>query len=824
MNLSHSPHSKRSVHPLRLLGLACTCWAAVGAEVLWVEDFNTDGSVGPNPRYTVTGGFKSEPPHDPANVANANDQIGPVYWTRNVEVSYVGVPAPTAGRRALLAWDGSITPGSAGTSGGSPELFRLVENAVKWLAKEKAGASVVFTPNAAAAQGLADYLTQRGYAVSDDDGVTSDTAYPADVIIKGPGGSPSRFAQARQGVLVFSALDHDDMLTSSIGVTADFQPGNGTIVTPSHPVAAGVPATFPVADLSYTWNLMGDILPGNAITVATFVRRIPPTVASLADVEAMAAGTKQATKSSGTVTELDFSDGSPGDWFSDYPLPGGAAGLWGLVAKGRINVATAGRYSFALGMDDGARLRIDANRNGLGPEDNVIVEDAAGGHRARYGEVTFAAPGQYDFEVLAFNSGGAGDIEMSVSTQAGGGDTSPINSGTWELLGMTTGAVSLSGSIAVDVYVPTGPDQEVTVPLLVLLNGPTDTPSGSVFGGGPFTGFEGTGFFAGSGLNKWLVEEIGSLGGYRSVQLRPVNVTGKTNVKVTVALAATFLDFETSDFLDIIAYPNGVGGPEVRLARFSAPSGAVKYFADIDHGNQPRLGLEFQDVTYDVPAGATSLVIEIRAATTWWNEIVGIDNIRVTAGVVSTPIRLEGIARAGNAVELTWSGGTAPFLVQGSMALPGNFQDLLTTASRNARLPLAAPATFYRIQDAATKTVSLYAATLTGAAERPTPVETPARGAGWATLDGNRLTWWITYQDLKGPLTMAHIHGPADANSAAGVIVNLNPTPGATSGVITGTAEVGQTVIDAIRQGQAYFNLHTTVHGGGEIRGQLGAP
>lgn len=800
--------------------------SAVAAEVLYVEDFNTDGSVGPNPRYTVVGGFKSEPPHDPNNVANATDQIGPVYWARNTEVSYVGVPAPTAGRRALLAWDGAIAPGSVDTLGGSPELFRLVENTVKWLARDKPNASVVFTPNAAAAQGLADYLTLRGYAVSDDDGVTSDTAYPADVIIKAPGGSPSRFAQAPQGVLVFSALDHDDMLTSSIGTTATFQPGNGTLTAPTHPVAAGVPATFPVADLAYNWNLMGDILPGGATTVATMIRRIPPTVASLADVDAMAAGTKQATKTSDTVTELDFSDGSPGDWSWDYPVPGGATGLWGLVARGRLNVKTAGRYSFALGMDDGARLRIDVNKNGFGPEDNVIVEDATGGHRARYGDVTFATAGLYDFEVVMFNSGGAGSIEMSVSTQAGGGDTSAINSGSWELLGQTSGNVALSGNIAVDVYVPTGPDEEVTVPLLVLLNGPTDTPPGSVFGGGPFSGFEGTGFFAGSGLNKWNPEPIGDLGGYRTVRLQPVNVAGKENVKLTVALAATFLDFETSDFLDIIAYPQGVGGPEVRLARFSAPTGNDKYFVDIDHGNAHRLGLEFQDVTYDVPAGATSLVIEIRAATTWWNEIVGFDNIRITAGaLVSPPLRIERVAKgAGNRLELVCSGGTLPFLVQGTTALPGNWVDLLTVNSRSFNLPRVGDTAVFRLVDATSKNVQLFAAVLTGAAERPNPVDTPATGEGWAALDGDTLTWYVVYRDLKGPLTLSHIHGPADANSAAGVIVDLTPTPGATRGVISGSALVGQTVKDALTQGRAYFNIHTTVHGGGEIRGQLGPP
>lgn len=678
----------------RFAGLTLAAALPASAETLLQEDFNTDGSAGPNPRYTITGGFKSEPPHPAENIdGTAADQTGPIYWARNTEVSFVGVPAPTAGRRALLAWDGTIAPGSVDIVGGSSEVFRLVENTVKWLARDKANASVVFTPTLAAAQGLADYLTLRGYQVSEDDGVSSDTAYPADVIIKAPGGSPSRFALAPQGVLIFSALDHDDMLTSSIGSTASFQPGPGTLVTPTHPVAAGVPASFPVADMPYNWNLMGDILPGGATTVATMVRVIPPTVANLADVDAMAAGTKEATKASGTATELDFSDGSPGDWFADNTLPGGATGLWGLVARGKLNVKTAGRYSFALGMDDGARLRIDKNRNGLGAEDNVIVEDATGGHRARYGDVEFTATGLYDFEVTVFNSGGAGGIEMSVSTQAGGDDTSPINGGTWELLGWGTGPVELSGTIAVDSYVPGGPDQEVTVPLLVLLNGPTDTPPGSVFGGGAFNGFEGTGFFGGAGLNKWLPERIADLGGYRSVRLNPVNVAGKQNVKLTIALAASFLDFETSDFLDIIAYPNGTGGSEVRLARFSAPDGNTKYFVDVDHGNSHKLGLTFQDVTYDVPAGATQLVIEIRATTSWWNEIVGFDNIRVTAGTEAPTLA---VSRDASDVVVTFTG-----TLQSADAVNGPWSDVSGNPTSPLRIPRAGQAAqqFYRARN-----------------------------------------------------------------------------------------------------------------------------
>lgn len=675
---------KRLLVPLvsrcRCPALACLTFATAvtaGAETVYQEGFNTDGSVGPTPRYTVIGGFKSEPPHDANDVASAADMVGPVYWARNTEVSYVGVPAPTKGRRAVLAWAGTIDANTV-----SADTLKLLANTVKWLAKDKPNAAVVFSPNQAAAQGLADYLASLGYNVSDDDGFSSDTAYPADVIVKAPGGaSPSRFVNAPQGVLDFSAADHDDMLTSSIGATAQFETGDGQIVATNHPVAAGVPATFPVVTGSFNWNLIGDILPGGATTVATFIRKTPPTVASLADVDAMAAGTKPAAKASDTSTTLDYYDNSAGDWPVDNPLPGGVTGLWGLVAKGKLNVKAAGTYSFALGMDDGARLRIDKNKNGLGPEDNVIVEDAAGGHRARYGDVSFPAAGLYDFEVTAFNSGGAGDIEMSVSLQAGGGDTSAITSGNWEPLGLTSGQVELSGSITADTYVPTGPVAETTLPLLVLLNGPTDTPPGSVFGGGPFSGFEGTGFFAGSGLNKWNREPIADLGGYRAVQLKPVNVAGKSNVKLTIALAATFLDFETSDFLDLMVYPNGLASPAVRLARFSAPNDASKYFVDVDHGNTHRLGLEFQDVTYDVPAGATDLVVEVRAATTWWNEIVGFDNIRITAG--SEPPTIA-VAREGTDVVLTFTGK-----LQSAPAPTGPWVDVPGAPTSPLRLPKA---------------------------------------------------------------------------------------------------------------------------------------
>jgi hypothetical protein len=498
-----------------------------------------------------------------------------------------------------------------------------------------------------------------------------------------------------------SSLDHDDMLLSSIGATATFTAQSAAVTAASHPIANGLPATLQLPEGNRTWNLLGDILPGGATTVATMTRSIPPTAASIAQVERLASGEEPADTFTESVTEFDFSDASSGEYFLDYPIPGGASGVWGMIATGKLNVTQAGTYSFALGIDDGARLRIDTNRNGLGEEDDVIVEDAAGAHRLVHGDATFSAPGLYDFEVVVFNSGGGGNVEMSVSIQEGGGDTSDIFSGTWELLGATSGAVGLSGAIQVNVYVPTGPDQEVTVPLLMALNGPDDTPPGAVFGGGPFEGYEGTGFFGGAGLNKWLIEPIENLDGYRSVRLNPVNVAGKENVKVTIALAATFLDFETSDFLDIIVYPNGAQSEPVTLARFSAPNDATKYFVDMTHGGTTQLGLMFQDFTYDVPPGATDLIVEIRSFTSWWNEIVAFDNIRVTAGALAEDLSLGALQITDTTVELTWTGGQSPFVIQHTPGFPAAWSNVLTNNGNSASVPRSGDAGFYRVQSGA---------------------------------------------------------------------------------------------------------------------------
>lgn len=117
-----------------------------------------------------------------------------------------------------------------------------------------------------------------------------------------------------------------------------------------------------------------------------------------------------------------------------------------------------------------------------------------------------------------------------------------------------------------------------------------------------------------------------------------------------------------------------------------------------------------------------------------------------------------------------------------------------------------------------------YGSRLNGFNERPTMVTTP--GSGWATaaLVGRELHFNLKYQDLGTTATMSHIHGRADAQAAAGILVDLGSfTLGGfgTSGSLAGKAMLNTSTAGSIIDGRTYFNIHTTGNTGGEIRGQI---
>jgi hypothetical protein len=98
------------------------------------------------------------------------------------------------------------------------------------------------------------------------------------------------------------------------------------------------------------------------------------------------------------------------------------------------------------------------------------------------------------------------------------------------------------------------------------------------------------------------------------------------------------------------------------------------------------------------------------------------------------------------------------------------------------------------------------------------PVPSPnASGIGLFMIDtvANRVEYYITFSGLMGVETAAHIHGFALHGANAGI---LHPLPLGSPKV--GTWNYAEADEAAILEGRTYTNIHSTLFGGGEIRGQ----
>jgi Cu/Zn superoxide dismutase len=126
-----------------------------------------------------------------------------------------------------------------------------------------------------------------------------------------------------------------------------------------------------------------------------------------------------------------------------------------------------------------------------------------------------------------------------------------------------------------------------------------------------------------------------------------------------------------------------------------------------------------------------------------------------------------------------------------------------------------------------------FEAELSGAAERPTPVATDSVGDAKFESDGTSVAFELKWDDLSSPAFAAHIHcggpeesGPVGVTLFAGAMDTEGEVQGTFIAPDPGNAcgwEDLADVLEAMATGDAYVNVHTTQHPGGEIRGQIAA-
>jgi hypothetical protein len=114
--------------------------------------------------------------------------------------------------------------------------------------------------------------------------------------------------------------------------------------------------------------------------------------------------------------------------------------------------------------------------------------------------------------------------------------------------------------------------------------------------------------------------------------------------------------------------------------------------------------------------------------------------------------------------------------------------------------------------------------TANGSQEVPA-VSTPGAGtvSGTYNKQTKMLDYTVTWSNVSDTPTMMHFHGPADPGANAGVMIPITDFTQDISGSKPGMATLTPAQDSALLAGKMYYNLHTPLHPGGEIRAQITA-
>jgi hypothetical protein len=167
---------------------------------------------------------------------------------------------------------------------------------------------------------------------------------------------------------------------------------------------------------------------------------VVPHLKNLAEADVLIANPRAAT-ASGSLPQADLP--ASGDWPYDNPIPGGGGSYYAFRATGTINVPTTGDYTFALGSDDGSRLRIDGSL--------VVTFPLPRSFADSFGTLHLAA-GQHSVDWVGFQALVAAGFELSVAPAGAPLAVSAANG--WNVLGdpIPVSGITLVGPLAVTVY------------------------------------------------------------------------------------------------------------------------------------------------------------------------------------------------------------------------------------------------------------------------------------------------------------------------------------------------------------------------------------
>jgi glucose/arabinose dehydrogenase/plastocyanin len=257
---------------------------------------------------------------------------------------------------------------------------------------------------------------------------------------------------------------------------------------------------------------------------------------------------------------------------------------------------------------------------------------------------------------------------------------------------------------------------------------------------------------------------------------------------------------------------------------FDGPAGRL-FFLDRNQFKEFRLGAGNRPLGYALKGFGEDQQGEIYLMVSTNTGPAG-DSGKVLKIVPFRPeIRVADFVPDGTNLTLRVTGTTAPWMVEGKSSLSDvGWRTVTAGEGENVTLAMDDQSGFLRVAEATGNGAIGFTAHLTGAAERPNPVETSGAGSGTFSLRGNTLHFDIRYSGLTAAATMAHIHGPAGANSAAGVLIDLGSFNGGsfgTAGTFSGWVTLTPVQKAHLLAGRTYVNIHTSTNPGGEIRGQI---